>query len=300
MEFLYQFFLKGEILSLTAAVIWAVAVILFRVSGRSVHPLGLNFFKSTLACLLLMGTILISGQSLFPNLSWQNYTMLFFSGIVGIGISDTLLFASLNRLGASLYAIVNTSYSPFVIFLAAIFLNENMNTFQLIGVCFIIAAVLAIVYEKQRISLPRKVLISGIALGIAAMFTMAVSIILMKPYLNESTILHATFIRTLGGVVFTWGLISFHPDRQAIYSEAFSRSNWKPMIPGSFLGSYLSLLAWMGGMKLIQTSEASALNQLNIIFIFIFGVIFLKESVTLRKVSALMLAALGVLLVTLF
>lgn len=300
MESLSQFFLKGEVLSLAAAVVWAVAVILFRVSGRSVHPLGLNLFKSTLATLLLIITILMAGQSLFPQLSRQNYIMLFLSGIIGIGISDTLLFASLNRLGASLSAIVNTSYSPFVIILAAIFLQENMNIWQLLGVCFIITAVLAIVYEKERISLPRKVLIAGIAFGIAAMFTMAVSIILMKPYLNESTILHATFIRTLGAIVFTWGLVLFHPERPAIFSEILSRRNWKPMIPGSLCGSYLSLLAWMGGMKLIQTSEASALNQLNIVFIFILGVIFLKESITLRKTSALILAAVGAMLVTLF
>ena len=60
-----------------------------------------------------------------------------------------------------------------------------------------------------------------------------------------------------------------------------------------------ALDAWMGGMKFIQASEASALNQMSTVFIFVLGVIFLKESVTREKIVALLLAVAGVLLVTL-
>jgi len=52
-------------------------------------------------------------------------------------------------------------------------------------------------------------------------------------------------------------------------------------------------------MKFTQASVASALNQMHTIFIFVLGVIFLKEGITLRKTIALLIAVIGVLLVTL-
>ena len=36
----------GEVLSVGAAVFWAIAVVLFRVAGEKVHPLGVNLFKN--------------------------------------------------------------------------------------------------------------------------------------------------------------------------------------------------------------------------------------------------------------
>jgi drug/metabolite transporter (DMT)-like permease len=261
----------GKFLSLGSAFIWAVAVILFRITGREVQPLGLNLFKSLLVLPLLLITIWISGDPIFPDLPWKNYAVFLVSGIVGIGISDTLFFASLNRLGASLLAIVNCSYSPFVIMLAAIFLAESMGIIQLVGVAFIVTAVMTISRKKQKAPVPRRVLLAGIGLGLAAMMTMAVSIILMKPVLDNSSILWATLMRTTGGMIFLGGAVIWHPHRKSILREIFDTQSWKAMVPGSFFGGYLSLIAWMGGMKFIQASEASALNQMSTVFIFILG-----------------------------
>lgn len=290
----------GKLLSLGSAFIWAVAVILFRITGREVQPLGLNLFKSLLVLPLLLITIWISGDSIFPDLPWKDYAVFLVSGIVGIGISDTLFFASLNRLGASLLAIVNCSYSPFVILLASIFLAENIGIVQLVGVAFIVIAVMIISRRKQKAPIPRQALLAGIGLGLAAMMTMAVSIILMKPALDNSSILWATLMRTTGGMMFLGGVMIWHPHRKTILREISNFRNWKAMIPGSFFGGYLALVVWMGGMKFIQASEASALNQMSTVFIFVLGVIFLKEGATKEKIIALLLAGLGVFLVTLF
>lgn len=290
----------GKLLSLGSAFLWAVAVILFRITGREVQPLGLNLFKSLLVLPLLLITIWISGNSILPALPWKDHVIFLISGIVGIGISDTLFFASLNRLGASLLAIVNCSYSPFVIILASIFLAENMGVIQLVGVVFIVIAVIIISRKKQKTPIPRPALLAGIGLSLAASMTMAVSIILMKPVLDNSSILWATLLRTTGGMIFLGGVMIWHPHRKSILREISDIKNWKAMVPGSFFGGFLALVVWMGGMKLIQASEASALNQMSTVFIFVLGVIFLKERASKEKITALLLAILGVLLITLF
>jgi drug/metabolite transporter (DMT)-like permease len=290
----------GKLLALSSALIWAFAVILFRITGKEVQPLGLNLFKSLLVIPLVLISILITQGPIFPDSPWQTYAVLLLSGVVGIGISDTLFFASLNRIGASLLAIVNCSYSPFVIILASIFLTENMGIVQLLGVFLIITAVLLISQRKQKSPIPRQTLLSGIGFGLAAMTAMAVSIILMKPLLDTTSILWATLLRTTGGMLFLGVVMIWHPQRKVIWGQISRTRSWKPMIPGSFLGGYLALIVWMGGMKLIQASEASALNQMSTVFIFVLGVIFLKERATKEKIIALLLAVIGVFLVTLF
>ena len=292
-------FYQGNFLALSSALVWASAVILFRISGRTVSPIGLNLFKSLLAGIFIVLTMLILNEPFFPDVPGKHYVIFILSGIIGIGISDTLMFACLNRLGAGLTAIVDCSYSPSVILLATIFLGETLSLIQLLGVAMIVLAVLFISPKKQKIPLPGKVLMLGIIFGITAMFTMAVSIILMKPLLHESNILWATMFRSIGGIVFISGMLLINPKRLKIIKEMISLRNWKPMIPGSTV-AYLSLWLWMGGMKYTQASEASALNQMTAVFIFVFGIIFLKERATLMNVFALMLATFGILLVTLF
>lgn len=298
MEFFKGFSHLGEGLALSSALFWAAAVILFRITGRTVHPLGLNFFKSTLAGFLFLALMLIVGETVFLQVSWKKYGLLILSGFIGIGISDTLLFASLNRLGAGIAAVVNSSYSPFVILLSLIFINERMSGIQLLGVLLIISAVLTISQEKQKIHIPRKDLLSGILLGTTAMFSLAVGIILMKPVLNESPLLWTSLIRSLGGAIPLFLVIFFNPKHHFIWKEVRSSQNMRPMIPGSLFG-FFSLLVWMGGMKYTQASQASALNQMNTIFIFVLGAIFLKEQITKGKILALILAMAGVLLVAL-
>lgn len=299
LESLSNFSYLGESFALGSALVWAVAIILFRISGKTVHPLGLNFFKSLLSIFLLIGTMLALGESIFPKVQWKTYGLLLFSGAIGIGAADTLLFASLNRLGAGLSAIVACSYSPFVIFLSAAFIGERMIGVQLFGVALIILAVLMISQKWVKTDIRRKDLIAGIFLGLTAMFLTAVGIVIMKPILNTSSILWTLLIRTVGGILLLSLVLLFHPKSQSIWTSIMSVKNWGVMLPGSLLGGYLAFIAWTGGMKYIQASEASALNQMSTIFIFILGIIFLRESVTKERIIALLMAVTGVLFVIL-
>jgi drug/metabolite transporter (DMT)-like permease len=70
------------------------------------------------------------------------------------------------------------------------------------------------------------------------------------------------------------------------------------MIIGSFLGSYIAMIIWLGGMKYTQVSTASALNQTTNIFIFIFAAIFLKEKITKQKTFGILSAMIGATMVT--
>jgi drug/metabolite transporter (DMT)-like permease len=288
----------GETLALASAVVWAVAVILFRISGKDVHPIGLNLFKNLFALLLLLAVMPVLHKPLFPDATLTQTGLLLLSGFLGIAVSDTLFFMSLNIVGASLAAIVDCFYSPFVIILSYVFLSERLNGWQLSGVLLIITAVLTIARksrgEDERIS--RKDLIRGIILGVLAMLFVAVGIVLVKPMLAGVGIFWATGVRLVGGTLGVLAFLLLHPKRREVLLPLLDLSNWKVMVPASFLGSFLSLLFWMGGMKFAFASVAAILNQMNTIFIFILAAVFLKEKATPWKIVAVVLAFIGAFL----
>lgn len=52
----------GTTLSLLAAVRWAVAGMLFRKSGESVHPFASSFAKNVMGMVMLLLTVLLPGR----------------------------------------------------------------------------------------------------------------------------------------------------------------------------------------------------------------------------------------------
>ena len=283
----------GEVLALSSGLVWAVAVVLFRVSGRKVHPVGLNLFKTVLAFVFMAPTLLVLGDPLFPAVPAATTRLLLLSGALGIAVSDTLFFHALNRLGASLTAIVDCFYSPFVIGLSFVLLGERLTLVQLAGAALVVSGVLTLSKEGKIEKLDRKDLALGILYGVLAMFFVAFGIVMVKPVLGTVSVLWATLVRLAGGAAALVLLVPFLRRRRDVLGPLAVAGNWKALVPASFFGSYLSLVLWMGGMKYAKASVAAVLNQLNTIFIVIIAAVVLKERLTGWKIAAVVLAFIG-------
>lgn len=291
---------SGELLSLASGLVWSVGIILFRVSGRRVAPLALNIFKNALSLGLAVPTMLLLGRSFNPDVPARVLGLFILSGVLGIAVSDTLFFASLNRLGASFLAVIDCFYSPFVIVLSFAFLGERMTAAQGLGAVLVISAVLTVSRSEGDAAAPvsGRDRVVGIIYGILSMLFVAVGIVIIKPYLMSVSVYWATFVRLVGGLTGVLLILPFHRERRALLAPLARLGNWKAMVPAAVFGTYLSLLLWMGGMKYTQASLAAVLNQLNAVFTVVLAALFLKEGLTARKVLAVLLAFGGAILVT--
>jgi drug/metabolite transporter (DMT)-like permease len=288
----------GEIFAFATAIVWASAVILFKKSGETVHPIALNFFKNLLAMILLIPTVYLFQGWIFEGFTTNEILLLLLSGALGIGIADTFFFMSLNLLGAGLSAIVDCLYSPSIIFLAFLWIGETLTGLQIIGVLMIISAVLTISKADKTGIINKRNLLLGILWGALAMFTMAVGIVMIKPLLNRSPLLPLTEIRLFGGGIILALVFMLHPRRRKIATPHLTGRGWVYLLVGSFLGAFCALLLWLAGMKYTMTSIAAALNQTSNIFIFIFAALFLKEPITKRRLAGIALGVTGAFIVT--
>ena len=288
----------GEILSLLTAIFWAVAVILFKKSGEKVHPLGLNLFKNAMGLLLLLVTLAVFKKALSHQVSLADYGLLMLSGAIGIGIGDTLLFACLNLIGAGLTAIVDCLYSPFIITFSILFLGERLTFMQIIGAVLVVSAVLTVSLKWGGFDNDRRKLARGIIFGALAMLSTAVGVVIVKPLLSRIPFLLATEVRLLGALIALALMLFSHPGRRKIMSSILDKKTRLYVVSGSFFGAYITMLFWLGGMKFTQASIASALNQTNSIFIVILAAVWLKEPLNARRIIAVFIAFLGVILVS--
>jgi len=293
----------GEIYSLLCAGLWATAVILFRKSGEQVAPAALNLFKGTAALVALVPTmLLLSSEPVLQGHSRADWVRLVASGIIGIGVADSLFFASLNRLGAGRSAIVNCLYCPLVVLWSALLLGESVGLALGVGMVLMVGAILLEAnpfVAQPKIGDPRERRL-GIALGLISMAMMALGIVLAKPVLEHCDVLWAAVVRVAGGTAFV-GLQCLQPKHYVAVRRAFVPSAlWKTTVPAALLGTYLAMVVWLAGMKYTSASVASVLNQTSTLIVPLLAVPLLHEALSKRKLFAVALGFAGAVVVTLW
>ena len=288
--------LVGILCSLGAAVFWAMAVIMFKMSGDVLSPTALNLFKAIVTLVLLVPTLWIAGVPMFPSCPASDWLMFGVSGIMGITLADNFFFMALKRLGAGFWAIVDCLYLPFIIAFSYVYLDESIGLKGVAGASLVVMGILSGAYQGRRADCSHSDFFSGLGLGVIAVSLMAGSIVMVKPLLVHTNILWASVVRLMAGVAGLLIITAIHPQRRTILGVLKPSAAWKMALPGSFVGNYLAMLAWLAGFKYTLVSVAAILNQLATIFTFVLAAIFLKEPVTLPRLIAIALAATGALL----
>ncbi|HZU98491.1 MAG TPA: DMT family transporter [Planctomycetota bacterium] len=292
----------GETYSLLSALVWAVAVILFRKSGDLVPPRALNVFKNTFALGLVALTMLALGTTFLPaERTASDWLHLLLSGALGLGIADSLVFAGLNRIGASRFAIVDCSFTPWIFLCSSLYLHEDLGWLKLAAGALVGGAVLVGTLERTDTKpIPRATLVAGTALGLTAMLVVALGVVVAKPVLDIPSVdpWWAIGVRLVGGV-FTSGVVAVVSDREALVRTFVPSRTWRFTVPAAFVGTYMSMCLWILGIKFTRVTTSSVLNQTCTIFTLILATIFLGEALTVRRVIAILLGSCGAVLVSL-
>lgn len=285
----------GEFFALSSALTWALAVILLRRSGETLPPFELNLFKNCFGFVLMIPTILLFNGLALPEYTGFELFVVFTSGLLGIALADTWYLRALNLMGASRTGIVAGLFSPFVILLSTIFLGERMGSWQWFGFCMVISGVLLVTWRVHRSDVDADDLRKGAIYGVAAMFLMAVGIVMVKEILETRPFLWTVELRLAGGVA---GMLVFMvlPGRWQRVRHRFRQPQpWGTVIAASFLAAYLALIMWLAGYKLIDASIASALNETTGAFIVLLAWLMLGEQVSRRKLAGVSLTLAGVM-----
>jgi len=298
----------GEALALASALSWSVAVVLFRrvfAGDAPVSPFALNLFKNAIAILLMTATLLLVGESVNTSRTHEDWIRLIASGVLGITISDLLFFHALRRLGAGRLTVVECAYAPSVALFGMMVLGEVPTAGDALGGGLVAAGLLVMASGHPAsggggaVGEPNESPVAGALFGLGAMLTVAAAIVIAKPAFESGGLVEVALIRLLSG---TAALMVFTlPSRKARAELAVLRPSpaWRAMVPAAVLGSWLSMLLWVGGFKYTDAATAAVLNQTTTVFTLLLARGMLGEPLTGRRISAVLLGFSGALCVLL-
>jgi len=283
----------GEFMALGCALSWSVAVLLWRQVGVQ-DPRALNLFKNTIASAMLGLTLLVMGRGFDLDRSSEDWWRLFGSAVLGLTIGDTLFFAGLQRIGASVAAVTDCAYSPVVVVMSVLFLNETPKIALLWGAPLVIAGLLVVSWQPRILAVGQvKVDRKGVWLAIAGVVATAMGVVVAKPALGRSDLIEATTVRMLFGTVTVLAWQASTGDLRKGLELFRPQPLWRWMLPATVAGTYISMVLWLGGIKYTEASTAALLNQMATVFLLILSRFFGGEVVPPQRWLGAALALIG-------
>lgn len=284
---------RGDIYSLLTAVTWSVAVVFFKLSGSHLGTVPLKVFQNVVAVVLFFLSILVLGEPLSLHLSGPDWVRVAVSAAIGITLGDTFYVAAINRIGASLQALVDGLYMPFVMVLAFWFFGEQVPLSVAFGAFLVLIAVTVAHLDGLQIGIPRRDLVIGISYAVLSQLAMAICVVMVKDLLQTQPLLTLTAYRFLMGAILLIGLFVWQGRHRELFAGFKPSRAWRVTLTGAVLGPYTATLLWFAGFKYTLAGKAAVYNQLSTILIIILAAIFLGEQLTRRRVFAIGLALAG-------
>ena len=216
----------GYIAAVCSAFLWSIAVVIFKSVSKDLSPFLINAIKNSIAFFLFFLLFNFLGLSFwYDGLLLNDYLIIILSGILGMGIGDSLFIYALSRIKANQAAIIDTMAPVINYFLSFFILGTILNASQTMGSLIVITAILFITYENKLDKNQKNVDKTGIMLQLFATVSSCYGIVILKPVLNKVSDsvqlqIWVTVFRLLPGMLIAW-IIFF--SQKKIYKN--SKSN---------------------------------------------------------------------------
>jgi drug/metabolite transporter (DMT)-like permease len=296
----------GESAAVATSFLWTVSSIFFTSAGKRIGSLSVNAFRMVMAIALLIVTHMILLGTAVPLASVGQWFWMGLSGIVGLGIGDSGLFAAYLAIGPRRSLLLMSLAPIFAAVGAYLMLGETIRELAVVGIVTTLIGVVLVILESEersgepRISSRRRT--SGVFFGLVAAVGQGVGLVLAKKGIDliPGTTLNpvsATLMRLLLGALFIWVLalvVGKLPELlRAIRNKEGMRDTAGASLVGPFLGITLSMVA----VTLTETGVAQTLLSLMPVMIIPVVWILYRQRTSWRGMIGAVVAVLGVAII---
>jgi drug/metabolite transporter (DMT)-like permease len=198
--------MRAEWLAACAALCWALGNILSASAASQMGAFAFSRWRLFFALTLLWALAFHSGQ--WRSLQPSAVGLLALSGLIGIFVGDTALFACMNRLGPRRSGVLFATHALFSAVLAWWLLGETLWGWTLVGSGLLVSGVMVAIAwgrradESHAWEATRGQLWTGVGLGLLAALCQAVATLMIKPLMSTGIdAVSASAVRTTTGFV---------------------------------------------------------------------------------------------------
>jgi drug/metabolite transporter (DMT)-like permease len=294
----------GEFAALGAAFCWAVAPILYRQALFKVNVISANIVRcATNAAVMLLVLVALGKWGVLASLPASVAGLVVVSGIVGLGIGDTLYMLGLKTVGVSRAVPLAATYPLFSLVWATALLGQPLTVIAVVGAVVIVAGIwlLSRNRDEDAVSLNRKWAWIGLAASLATAVVWSVSITLMDvavsmPGVNTLDANYAIITLRVASIAMFLLVLSPLIDRDWGFLKV-SRNSAIQLCVGGLVANAVGWLLMNYSFLNIPEAQAVPISSTTPLFSAFAGFVLFHEKVTLKKVLGAAAIVAGVILI---
>ncbi|NJE10153.1 DMT family transporter [Thermococcus sp. MAR1] len=281
----------GVLAALGSAVSWAASTILVKVGMRDKSPVAANIFRLYAVAVMFAAVFWINGTfSQIAQLSPTLLAVAFVSGLFGFVIGDYFYLNALKMMGVSRTVPITSTYPLWAILWAFLFLGRKISPQVIIGAVLVVTAIVVVrrAEEEERID-PR-----GFVFALLAPLSWSFAILTMDWLTTSIDVLPLAGIRMMFAAV---GVSFFLPKYGAEVRGITLREALLLIgaaVTGLMLGQYLFVYS----INKVGSQIAAPVSAVNPIIASALAIALLKEPPNKKILEGLILAVLGVILIS--
>ena len=293
----------GELAALGAAICWTIAAVLYREAVLHTKPISANIMRCVCTSLVMVASLAVIGKlQVLTSLSVYAVVLAGASGVIGLGLGDTLYMVSLKLVGVARAVPITCTYPLFNLLLAVFLQGETVAVQVVFGAVAIILGIWLMTGEvrKTEKGLQKENLVRGIVLALVTAVVWAISITMidMAVTLPEAgTLDGALAVNTLRVSAVAIFLLASAPlsDKQF----GFLKMPKRTIVTLIFGGIVALALGWFFlaySFLLIPEAQAVPISSTSPLFAAVAGIVLLHEPATAKNVAGSIIIVLGVFL----
>jgi DME family drug/metabolite transporter len=292
----------GEVAALGAAVSWTVSAVLYKKALMQAKPVSANIVRLTCTAIVLLALLLVLGKTEVVTTMPQNViAMASVSGVIGLGVGDTLYMMSLKNVGVARAVPITCIYPLFSLLWAVLWAGEAVTFPVVLGATIIVLGVWLLSQADQTAgpTVQKRVLHKGLALALATAIVWSVSITMMGMAVRETPDLdHALVINAVRVIAIAVSFLAISPimDRGLGFLK-MKRKTVATLIAGGIVA--LGLGWFFLSYSFVGTSQSRAvpISSTTPLFSTLASIVLLHEKVTVKNAVGSAIIVTGIFLI---
>ncbi len=290
----------GELAALGAAISWTVSALFYRKALEEASPISANIIRLTLTgSILLLLLVFLGKLTVLTTLPLELVLLASASGIIGLGLGDTLYFMSLKWIGVARAVPLTCIYPLFSVLWAVFLVGERITLAAVLGAVVIVLGILFLGQDSQaNTTYTRKALIVGMVIALATAAVWSVSITMMDVAVKESPdIDHALIINTIRVITVAAVLLASSPiiDRKLGFLKVRKRTV-VALIAGGIAALGVGWFFLSYSFTVTSQARAVPISSTTPLFSTLAGILLLRERVTAHNVFGSIMVVVGIFL----